>query len=240
MFANVRAAVDRGEVALEKPQDVECCIPLVKDVFPNERRCAKAVNFGIAYGLSAKGLADQLGCERTEAQVMIDKWHQAYPEVKAWQEEVVRDAVAHPSNRVVTLRGRWRRLEDLRHLEVAAPTHRGILRRIKTNSKAAKMLLGLGHAAQRQAINAPVQGGSVDVVTEAMLKAHSSKVLRELGYSMILQVHDELVFEGPAAAAEKALEAVREIMEHPFLDGSELVVPLPVSAVICRNWGEAK
>lgn len=240
MYAHVREAVDRGEVVLEKPRDGECCIPLVKDKFPTERRFAKAVNFGIAYGLSAKGLADQLKCEQIEAQDMIDKWYQAYPEVKAWQEEVVRDAVAHPRNRVVTLRGRWRSLEDLRHLRVADPKRGGILRTIKTNSKAAYTDLSLGRAAQRQAINAPVQGGSADVVIEAMLKAHSSEVLRELGYSMILQVHDELVFEGPAAAAEKALEAVREIMEHPFLDGSELAVPLPVAAVICRSWGEAK
>lgn len=237
MYAHVRKAVDQGEVALVRPTDEQCMLPLVKEQFPNERRHAKAVNFGIAYGLSAAGLAMQLDCGKVEAERMIQKWYCAYPEVKRWQEEVVEGAKAHKEPYVVTLRGRQRRIGDL-HLYSSPSVGRTGVKDMLSDAQWTKRRLG--SAAYRQAINAPVQGGSADVVVEAMLKAHASPELRDLGFSMVLQVHDELVFEGPGETAGKALAVVKQIMEHPFMDGSELAVPLPVDAQITRTWGDAK
>merc|ERR1719401_3332044 len=73
-----------------------------------------------------------------------------------------------------------------------------------------------------------------------MVKSHGSEVLRDLGFQMVLQIHDELIFMGPAVNAAEALQVVREIMEHPFLDGKELSVPLPVDAKIATTWMEGK
>jgi len=234
MYEHVRLAVERGEVALEKPASGESPVPLVKDHFATERRHAKAVNFGIAYGLTAMGLSGQLECPFQEAEGMINRWYQAYPEVGEWQRRSVEKAKAFKDPCVVTLRGRQRRLDDLAFYEEEIPGQ------WKRRSQVRHKDRMRGFAAQRQAINAPVQGGSADVVVEAMLKADQSTALRDLGYSMILQVHDELVFEGPEETAEEALHVVQELMEHPFLDGFELEVPLPVDAQIVKKWAEAK
>jgi len=235
MYEHVRRAVQQGVVALEKSAEGDCSIPLVKDKFPTERRHAKAVNFGIAYGLTARGLALQLECTREEAQEMIDRWHKAYPEVMVWQRMLVQEAQKCDHPFVGTLRGRQRRIDALEfYIDESGKKD---WRRIVSTPYDEKLR---GRQAQRMAINAPVQGGSADVVVEAMLKAHSSPRLRDLGYSIVLQVHDELVFEGPGEHAEEALAVVRDIMENPFLDDFQLEVPLPVDAQITRTWGEAK
>jgi len=220
MYDHVRQAVDSGLVALRAPPCPEgggappgAKLPLVKDRFAAERRHAKAVNFGIAYGLTAVGLALQLDIKKTEAEEIIQKWYEAYPAVRAWKVRVLQEARLGGRNQVRTLLGRIRRMEDL---DASKDFVRG--------------------RAERQAVNACVQGGSADIVVEAMLKADASPRLRELGYKMILQVHDELIFEGPAEHAAEALELVRDIMEHPFLDDSELLVPLPVDAKISPHW----
>uniref|UniRef100_A0A7S2APV3 DNA-directed DNA polymerase family A palm domain-containing protein n=1 Tax=Alexandrium andersonii TaxID=327968 RepID=A0A7S2APV3_9DINO len=251
MYAHVREAVKQGTVALEKPAKGEPSVPLVKDVFATERRHAKAVNFGIAYGLTAHGLAIQLDCSKGEAERMIDKWYAACPEVKEWQGRSVKEAQKRDTPYVVSLRGRLRMIPDLKYYEGEGNQTRstgssgyGRSRRTPTWKDAAQSTgwqdrkRGLG--AQRQAINAPVQGGSADVVVEAMLKADGSEELRKLGYEMILQVHDELVFEGPEENAEEALSVVREIMENPFIDGFKMEVPLPVDAQITKTWADAK
>jgi len=222
MYADVKDAVDRGEVALDK----------VKEVYASQRRHAKTVNFGIAYGLTKQGLARQLGCSEKEGEDMISRWYKAYPEVKSWQEDTVRAALQTKTLHVETLRGRWRRIPDLKLMvdAVESGPQRGGYNRVNWDALSAR----------RKATNAPVQGGSADVVVEAMLRAEASEELRALGYRMILQIHDELVFEGPAENAAEALAAVREIMEHPFLDGRSLAVPLPVDASIAVNWMEGK
>ncbi|CAK0833482.1 unnamed protein product [Prorocentrum cordatum] len=90
--------------------------------------------------------------------------------------------------------------------------------------------------AKRQATNSPIQGGSADIVVEAMLKAHGCEELRRLEFAVVMQVHDELVFEGPAENATAALAVVKDIMERPFLDGLELKVPLVVDAKVAKTW----
>mmetsp|Transcript_112475 Transcript_112475/g.357498 ORF Transcript_112475/g.357498 Transcript_112475/m.357498 type:complete len:94 (-) Transcript_112475:130-411(-) len=92
----------------------------------------------------------------------------------------------------------------------------------------------------RQAINAPAQGGGADIVNEAMISIGRCAELQRLGYELILQVHDELILEGPEEHAEAALKLVRKVMESPFLDGVKLRVPLPVDVHIVQSWNQAK
>jgi len=108
MYPHIQDAIDKGEVSLEGDYSQR----LVKDVYPSERRSAKAVNFGIAYGLTSYGLAKQLSCQEREAQDMIDKWYEAYPKVKQWQSEVIEEA-ERSVVRVHTYRGRPRHILGL-------------------------------------------------------------------------------------------------------------------------------
>mmetsp|Transcript_105215 Transcript_105215/g.250471 ORF Transcript_105215/g.250471 Transcript_105215/m.250471 type:complete len:818 (+) Transcript_105215:71-2524(+) len=244
MYPHIQDAIDKGEVSLEGDYSQR----LVKDVYPSERRSAKAVNFGIAYGLTSYGLAKQLSCQEREAQDMIDKWYEAYPKVKQWQSEVIEEA-ERSVVRVHTYRGRPRHILGLlkrprvghelvrRQVpEIGRPQFANSKRQLYSKDKSFWEYL----SAKRQAINAPVQGGSADVVAEAMVKAAGDEVLKELGYHMVLQVHDELLFEGPEESAEEALEAVRRVMEDPFLDDYQFLVPLVVDAKIATSWHEAK
>jgi len=235
MYPHVRKAVESGSVVLAGSKDGSGP-PAVKDVFATERRHAKAVNFGIAYGLTKRGLATQLGCAEKEAEEMITKWYLAYPEVKTWQFQVNLEATEEEGVPFVeTLRGRRRHLAKLLRQPPAPRASRGGWQR-KTSDAWWENV-----SAQRKATNSPVQGGSADVVVEAMLKASvDEELVTKLGYSMILQVHDELIFEGPAENAEAALAAVKRIMEEPFLDDFKLKVPLPVDAKIATSWHEAK
>lgn len=227
MYPEIQEAIANGTVALEETPGVAC----VKDKFPSQRRNAKAVNFGIAYGLTAIGLSEQLKVSRDEAQDMIDKWYIAYPGVISWQRETIKagiNVVGIPY--VETPRGRRRQLPMLR----GNGNVRG-----QRSSHAGKIDFEL-LSAQRQASNSPVQGGSADIVVEAMLKASKDKEINELGYKMVLQVHDELIFEGPEEHSQQALAAVRRVMEHPFLDDLEFAVPLPVDAKAAQTWHDAK
>merc|ERR1719265_2259241 len=94
------------------------------------------------------------------------------------------------------------------------------------------------NSARRISSNAPIQGSGADIVVEAMIRLHTHGRLREIGYRLIMQVHDELILEGPEDHAEEALEITRDCMEHPFRDGADLLVPLPVDAAILHTWGE--
>mmetsp|Transcript_59545 Transcript_59545/g.128842 ORF Transcript_59545/g.128842 Transcript_59545/m.128842 type:complete len:1131 (-) Transcript_59545:78-3470(-) len=216
LFPNVQAALDKGTVTLEHTEDGK---PTVKELFSGERKKAKNVTFGIIYGQTKYGLSSKQKIEMKEAQVLIDKWFEAHPEVEVWKKKNWKKALLE--GEVKTLRGR---------------------RRIVTSSTEgvpAWKARGVSAERERQASNAPVQGSAVDIVVEAMIKVNSSARLRELGYRLVLQVHDELVLEGPEENAEEALELLREAMEHPFLDDKELLVPLTVDACIVKRWGEA-
>jgi len=219
-------------------------VALVKDRFPDERKRAKAVNFGIAYGKTKHGLAQDLHISEDEAQQTIDDWYKAFPEVKAWQDRMIEQGIAAGEclgleALVRTLRGRYRRLKYLTmpmsEQELRDLGWRGVNRRKLEESQKYERL-----AARRQAINAPVQGGAADIVNEAMIRAHLSEELRRLGYQMVLSVHDELIFEGPEESSEEAFLVVKDIMEHPFIDGWELSVPLPVDAKVATSWAEGK
>lgn len=230
MYPQVQEKVDAGKVVLEEDGTGR---PIVKDVFPAERRNAKSVNFGIAYGLTEFGLSEQLNINKAEAADMISKWYEAYPEVKSWKNSVLQElATLHPGIAFVsTLRGRRRQLPGLNFPEAGQKP-------LRYCQKSEEQLRKdrVHRSASRKATNTPVQGGSADVVMEAMLKASRDAELEALGFKIVLQIHDELIFEGPEENAEAALRRVQDIMEHPFLDDFQLQVPLPVSIKVAKAW----
>jgi len=181
------------------------------EVEPGMRARAKAVNFGIVYGQSAHGLADTLKIPRAEAQAMIDRYYAAYPRVRAYLDETV--AEAHRSGFATTLFGRKRRIPEL----------------VSSNHN----LRAFG---ERTAMNHPMQGTAADIMKLAMIEV--DRRLRADGFRarMLLQVHDELVFESPADEVERLSAMASEAMSGVV----RLAVPLGVSVASGPNWAVAK
>ncbi|KAJ8608280.1 hypothetical protein CTAYLR_007284 [Chrysophaeum taylorii] len=216
MFEHVKNAVESGEVLLEKgaPGDDR---PLVKDKFGSERRKAKTLNFSIAYGKTAHGLAQDWGVSTADAQELLDAWYADRPEVRRWQQDTIKFAKKH--GYATTLMGRRRYLPDIQAKQ------RGLVNR-----------------GARAAINTPIQGSAADVVMMAMLNLHTSKNLADLGWKLLLQIHDEVILEGPEHSAPDALAEVRRCMEYPY-DHKGLMpldVDLTVDAKTARSWYDAK
>eukprot|EP00471_Norrisiella_sphaerica_P011153 CAMPEP_0184502572 /NCGR_PEP_ID=MMETSP0113_2-20130426/50732_1 /TAXON_ID=91329 /ORGANISM="Norrisiella sphaerica, Strain BC52" /LENGTH=1086 /DNA_ID=CAMNT_0026891819 /DNA_START=240 /DNA_END=3500 /DNA_ORIENTATION=- len=217
MFPHVRAAVDSGEVLLEWNGNGPPPKPLVKDKYGSERRKAKTLNFSIVYGKTVQGLSKDWGVSLDEAQELLDKWYAARPEVLQWQQETIDKA--RKTGYARTLMGRYRALPEMRHSSKWVRAH-----------------------GERAAINSPVQGGAADVVMMAMIKLHQSPVLRFLNYKLLLQVHDEVILEGPEEHADAALKEVVSCLTTPF-DGAGLKplrVALDVDAKYAKSWYEAK
>lgn len=218
MFDYVKQKVDDGDVLLEWDYSKgDPPKPLLKDEFASERRKAKTLNFSIAYGKTAHGLSLDWGVTLTEAQEMLDKWYAARPEVKSWQKNT--KAYARKYGITRTLMGRYRQL----------PEATGRNRRF------------VGHA-ERASINTPIQGGAADVAMMAMNKINNSKILERLGWILLMQIHDEVILEGPEETAEEAFKEVLRCMEAPWVPGLEkTAVPLLVDGSYKHtNWYEAK
>ena len=179
-------------------------------VSSDQRRSAKAINFGLIYGMSAFGLAKQLGIERGKAQQYVDLYFERYPGVKAYMEST--RELAREQGYVETLFGRRLYLPDIRA--------RNVQRR---------------QAAERTAINAPMQGTAADIIKKAMLSVDEWIKAGECGVKMIMQVHDELVFEVPEVDITGVRQAICQRMEGAVA----LSVPLKVDAGVGRNWDEA-
>ena len=177
----------------------------VEKVNADQRRIAKAVNFGIAYGQGAYGLADTLGIPRSEAMEIIARYFKRFNGVKKYMETTVREGIE--AGYVSTLFGRRRYIDELKS---ANP----MLRR----------------AGERAAINAPIQGTASDLVRLAMIEAHNS-----LPVPLLLQVHDELIFESPKEDAKMWGAEIKRIMESIY----KLNVPLKVNVGIGDNWDDA-
>ncbi|HHH35671.1 MAG TPA: DNA polymerase I [Gammaproteobacteria bacterium] len=175
-----------------------------------QRRHAKAINFGLVYGMSAFGLGRQLGIERGAAQEYMDLYFARYPGVKRFMDEI-RDQ-AHAQGYVETLFGRRLYLPEI--------NSRNHQRR---------------QYAERAAINAPMQGTAADIIKRAMLGCRDWLAQSDTGAAMIMQVHDELVFEVPETAVEAVTQGVRRAMEG----AAELAVPLVVDIGCGANWDEA-
>jgi DNA polymerase-1 len=174
------------------------------------RRRAKAINFGIIYGISAFGLARQLGIDAGEAGSYIAAYFERYPGIRAYMERTKEEARIH--GYVTTPFGR--------RCTIPGIADKNMQRRA---------------GAERQAINAPLQGGAADIIKRAMVRLPAA--LREAGLSarLLLQVHDELLFEAPEAEAEQLAATAKSVMEA----AASLSVPLTVETGVGRSWGDA-
>jgi len=179
-------------------------------VTSDQRRSAKAINFGLIYGMSAFGLARQLGIERGDAQQYVDLYFQRYPGVRDFMDRIREQA--RRDKYVETLFGRRLYLTDIDHSNQARRA-----------------------GAERTAINAPMQGTAADIIKRAMIAVDAWIRLERPPLQMIMQVHDELVFEVEQDAVEDACERIRVAMES----AAELAVPLLVEVGVGGNWEEA-
>ena len=186
----------------------------VKGMPPDIRRRAKAINFGIVYGISAFGLANQLGIAREEAGDYIKKYFTRFPGIRDYMEGT--KEFARDNGYVETLFGRR---VHIREIKSSNPSFRG--------------------GAERAAINAPIQGSAADVIRRAMIRVPDALAQKKLKARMLLQVHDELVFEAPEKEAEKTCALVSAVMEGASLPALSLSVPLTVEARAAANWDAA-
>jgi DNA polymerase-1 len=182
----------------------------VKGMDPLVRRRAKAINFGIIYGISAFGLANQLGIGQQEAKEYIAKYFQRYPGIRDYMERTKDYARKH--GYVLTPFGRKIHLKYI-------------------NEKAQ----GMRAFAERAAINAPLQGGAADIIKKAMIRVPAALAAAKLRSRMLLQVHDELLFEVPDKELDKTKDVARKVMES----AAKLSVPLVVDTGVGDNWAAA-
>ena len=182
----------------------------IEGMDPMVRRQAKAINFGIIYGISGFGLARQLGIARGEAQRYIDAYFERYPGIKAYMDKTKKQA--HDEGFVTTPFGRKCHVRGINEKNQA----------IRGN-------------AERAAINAPIQGGAADIIKRAMARLPGALIDAGLKTKMLLQVHDELIFEVPEAEVDKTRALVKDVMESAYT----LSVPLEVDIGVGDNWDEA-
>jgi DNA polymerase-1 len=182
----------------------------IADVSPEMRRIAKAINFGIIYGMGSRRLSEELGTDHKTAKGYIDAYYEKYKGVVAYREKIINDA--REQGYVSTLFNRRRYLPNINHGD----------QRIRAE-------------AERMAINTPIQGTAADIIKKAMINIQDRLKRENCRTKMLLQVHDELVFEVPEQEIEHIRPLVREGMEgvHP------LDVPLVVDVNTGRNWDEA-
>ena len=178
------------------------------------RRRAKAINFGIIYGISAFGLARQLGIGREEAGAYIKKYFERFPGIRDYMDAT--KAKAKRDGYVTTIFGRKCHYPQI---DSKNPSERAFM--------------------ERAAINAPIQGSAADIIRRAMLRMDEALAAAGSPAEMLLQVHDELIFEVPEAAAEAAIPVIVRVMEQAPLPRLQLSVPLKVDARAAANWDEA-
>lgn len=185
-------------------------------VEPEQRSAAKVINFGIVYGMTGWGLAKELGVLPEQAEAFIRDYFERYPGVRRYLTETIEQA--RRVGYCTTLFGRRRYIPEIRAREAA-----------------------VRQFAERTAVNAPIQGSAADLIKAAMVAIDAALAESGLPARMILQVHDELIFETAAGSAEKLKALVREKMERPVFAGEPLSlrVPIQVNIEIGRNWLEA-
>ena len=181
---------------------------------PMVRRKAKAINFGIIYGISAFGLANNLGIPQAEAKAYIEAYFERYPGIRDYMERT--KAACREQGFVTTLFGRKVHVPGIRDKN---PARRSF--------------------SERAAINAPIQGSAADVIKRAMIRVPDALAGAGLSARMLLQVHDELLFEVPEAEVEATADLVKGVMEGACGPVMELSVPLVVDAGVADNWAEA-
>jgi len=210
------AGVDTLKQAFQEDVDIHALtasqvfgVPL-EGMDPMVRRSAKAINFGIIYGISPFGLARQLGVAQGEAKAYIEAYFERYPGIKDYMERTKKEA--HEAGYVTTLFGRRCHLPGINEKN---PAHRGF--------------------SERAAINAPIQGTAADIIKRAMIVMEEALTDAGLKVRMLLQVHDELIFEVP----NDKIEATAEVVQRVMSGAAHLDVPLTVDTGSADNWAEA-
>lgn len=197
MYGYIKEAVDNGKVMLEWDYSKgQPTVPLVKDTFASERRKAKTLNFSIAYGKTVHGLAQDWGITQEEAGKTLEAWYSDRPEVKQWQQNT--QYMAKKNGFVRTLMGRYA-------YHVFCAFFHDMCFRYRRLPDAALSGPAAGHAL-RAAINTPIQGSAADIVMMSMIKLWKSPILKSLGWKLLLQIHDEVILEGPKDTKDKVGE----------------------------------
>jgi DNA polymerase-1 len=211
------ADIEALKQAFREGQDIHAAtasemfnVPL-DQMTPDIRRQAKAINFGVIYGISGFGLARNLRIPRAEAQGFIDRYFERFPGIRGYMDETVKFAQSHGF--VQTMFGRRVNTPDI---NAKGPT---------------------AGFARRAAINAPIQGTAADIIRRAMIRMPAA--IAGLPAKMLLQVHDELLFEVDEGAADALIAVAREVMEGAADPAVKLTVPLVVDAGKGANWAEA-
>ncbi|TXT47104.1 MAG: DNA polymerase I [Methylocystaceae bacterium] len=186
----------------------------IKDMPPETRRRAKAINFGIIYGISAFGLANQLSIPREEASAYIKRYFERFPGIRDYMDSTRK--TVREKGEVSTIFGR---VYHFPGISSANASDRAFY--------------------ERAAINAPIQGAAADIIRRAMIRMDDALARAGLSAQMLLQVHDELVFEAPNDEAEATIELARRVMEQAPAPAVHLAVPLKVDARAAANWDEA-
>ena len=186
----------------------------VKDMPPEVRRRAKAINFGIIYGISAFGLANQLSIEREEAGAYIKKYFERFPGIRDYMDET--REFCRKNGYVLTLFGRKCHYPDIK---ASNPSIRSFN--------------------ERAAINARLQGSAADIIRRAMMRMEGELAKAKLGAQMLLQVHDELIFEVPNGEVDATMPIVKAVMEDAPHPAVSLHIPLQVDVRAAQNWDEA-
>ena len=205
----INAFINDEDIHTRTAADIFAVSP--SEVTKDMRRTAKAVNFGILYGISSFGLSEDLGVDFTTAKKFIDKYLETYPGIKDFQEKEIEEA--HQFGYVRTLMNRKRVIEELKNKNY--------------------MIRSSG---ERMALNTPIQGTAADILKKAMVEIYAEFEKRNLKSKMLIQVHDELVFNVLLSEIDEVKEIVANIMENTF----KLDVPLKVDIEIGDNWYEAK
>lgn len=188
-------------------------VPLA-EMTPEVRRNAKAINFGIIYGISAFGLANNLGIGRSEASDYIKTYFERFPGIKTYMDDTKEFAREH--GYVETIFGRRAHYPDIRS---SNPSVRAFN--------------------ERAAINAPIQGSAADIIRRAMMRMEQALCDASLSAKMLLQVHDELIFETPEEEVSKTIPVVKQIMENAAMPAINMSVPLAVDAQAADDWDGA-
>jgi len=182
----------------------------INEVTREQRSNAKTVNFGIIYGVSAFGLSNQTDLSRGEAKDLIDTYYKTYPKLRNYISEQIQ--FARENGYVQTVLGRRRYLKDI--------------------NGSNQVVRG---AAERNAVNAPIQGSAADIIKIAMINIHKKLIAENYKSKMLLQVHDELVFD----VFKPELEKLKTMVKHEMENAYKLSVPLEVDLGVGENWLEA-
>ena len=205
----IQAFIDDQDIHAKTASDI-FKVP-IDEVTKDQRRMAKAVNFGILYGISSFGLSEDLGIDIGTAKKFIDNYLETYPGIQEYMDNL--KARAYQDGYVRTLMNRKRVIEELKNKNFM-----------------------IRQSGERMALNTPIQGTAADILKKAMVEIYQVFSDKKLKSKMLLQVHDELVFNVVNSELDEVREIVRNIMENTY----KLNVPLKVDIEVGTDWSEAK